>query len=52
MRRWNKWRLLAIINWTVHEESTHETKFGTLEWLGKYVCPHEFRRAVLEIELS
>jgi hypothetical protein len=52
MRRWNKWRLFAIINRTVHEESTHDTKFGTLEWFGKYVCPHEFCGAISEIELS
>jgi hypothetical protein len=51
MRRWNEWRFLAIINRTVHEESLQETKFGTLERLGKYVGPHEFRLAVLEIEL-
>ncbi len=51
MRRWNEWRILAIINQTVHEESAQETKFGTLERLGKYVSPHEFRRAVSKIEL-
>ena len=51
MRRWNEWRFLAIINRTVHEESTQETKFGTLERLGKYVNPHEFCRAVLKIKL-
>ena len=51
MRRWNEWRFLAIINQTIHEESLQETKFGTLERLGKYVGPHEFRWAVLEIEL-
>ena len=52
MMRWNEWRFLAIINRTVHEESSQETKFGTLEWLGKYVGLHEFRWTVLEIELS
>jgi hypothetical protein len=51
MRRWNELRSLAIINRTVHEESAQETKFGTLEWLGKYVIPHEFCRAVLKIKL-
>ena len=51
MRRWNEWRFLTIINRTVHEESSKETKFGTLERLGKYVSPHEFRRAVSKIEL-
>ncbi len=51
MRRWNKWRFLAIITWTVHKESSQETKFGTLERLGKYVSPHEFRRAVTKIKL-
>jgi hypothetical protein len=51
MRIWNERRFLAIINRTVHEESVQETKFGSLEWLGKYVSPHEFCRAVLKIEL-
>ena len=51
MRRWNEWRFLTIINQTVHEESSQETKFGTLEWFGKYVGPHEFRLAVLKVEL-
>jgi hypothetical protein len=52
MRRWNKRRLFAIINRTVHEESTHDFKFGTLEWFGKYLGTHEFHRAISEIELS
>ena len=52
MRRWNKWKFLAIIDQTIHEESLQETKFGTLEQLGKYVSPHEFRWAVLENKLS
>ena len=51
MRRWNKWRFLIIINQTVHEESSQEMKFGTLEHFGKYVCPHEIHWAVLKIEL-
>ncbi len=51
MRRWNEWRFLTIINQTVHEESLQETKFGTLEWLGKNVSPHEFCWSVLEIKL-
>ncbi len=51
MRRWNEWRFLAIINGAVHEESTQETTFGTLERLGKYVSPHEFHRAVSKIKL-
>ncbi len=51
MRRWNEWRFLAIINRTVHKESSQETKVGTLERLGKYVSPHEFCWAVTKIEL-
>ena len=51
MRRWNERRFLTIINWAVHEESMQETKFGALEWLGKYVSPHELCRAVSKIKL-
>ena len=38
--------IFAVVNRTVHEESTHGTEFGTLEWFGEDVCPHVFCRAI------
>jgi hypothetical protein len=45
---WN----IRIINRTVHQEGTHETKFYTLEGFRKDVHPHLFGGAVLKVYVS